>query len=143
MRHFKPHEFREWWPYIAPKLKNVLDNFREEWGAPVIISPHPDGLGRYAGESMSQHNVDMWREVRAADVFPQGLTEDDFPRAFDCARSAGASGIGFYPGTHPGPMMHLDVRQDRTPEDPATWSRIKGKYLTLSHAMPEGWKYER
>lgn len=141
MRFFKPAEFGEWWPLLDPHLKNVLDNFREDWGAPVRISPHPDALGRHMGpEKMSQHNVDVWKKVRAADIFPDGLTEDSFPRAYECAKSAGASGIGFYPDTHPGPMMHLDVRRSHTADRPATWCRVKGRYLGLSHVMPRNWK---
>lgn len=141
MRNFKPAEFREWWSLMDPRLLGVLDRFRDDWGARVDISPHSDALGRRLGpDSNSQHNVNVWRTVRAADIFPQGLSEDEFPRAYDCAKSAGATGIGFYTDTHPGPMMHLDVRRSHTPDRPATWSRIKGRYLGLSHAMPEGWK---
>ena len=157
MKYFRPTEFREWWELMSIDLLEVLDDFRDIWGAPVMISPHADALGRHGGrDDLSQHNVDKWGAVRAADVFPMGLgdasptfasahalgtvTSYGFIRAYDAAKRAGASGIGFYPGTTPGPMMHLDVRTDRTPDNPATWSRIKGRYLGLSHAMPEGWK---
>jgi hypothetical protein len=141
MKYFRPSEFREWWELMSIDLLEVLDDFRDIWGAPVMISPHADALGRHGGgDDLSQHNVDKWGEVRAADVFPMGLGDDGFIRAYDAAKQAGASGIGFYPGAAPGPMMHLDARMDRTPDNPATWSRIKGKYLSLSHAMPEGWK---
>ena len=141
MKYFRPSEFREWWELMSIDLLEVLDDFRDIWGAPVMISPHADALGRHGGrDDLSQHNVDKWGEVRAADIFPMGIGDEGFIRAYDAAKRAGASGIGFYPGTTPGPMMHLDVRKDRTPDSPATWSRIKGKYLGLSHAMPDGWK---
>ena len=126
---------------MSPHLLNVLDNFREDWGDRVFISTHPQALGRRLGpNSHSQHNVDLWGQVRAADLFPDGMnTPDDFARAYECAKSAGASGVGIYTDTT-SPMIHLDVRQSTTPDNPAKWSRVRGEYLGIEEVMPEGWK---
>ena len=145
LQYFKPSEFREWWPLMSPKLLNVLDNFREEWGAPCVVSPAEGALGRKLDQGvMSQHNVNQWGEVRAADIFPAGMnTPEDCARAFECAKSAGATGIGIYTDTKPGNMLHLDVREDRTADNPATWSRVmkdgQRQYLGLFAVMPKGW----
>ena len=140
LRFFQPAEFGVWFDQMSPKLLNVIDGFREEWGAPVSVSKSAHALGRYAGDSKSQHNVDLWGEVRAADLFPKAMNDAaDFAKAYECAKRAGASGIGIYTDTSR-PMIHLDVREDRTPESPANWSRINGNYGALSELMPEGWK---
>ena len=69
MKYFRPTEFREWWELMSIDLLEVLDDFRDIWGAPVMISPHADALGRHGGrDDLSQHNVDKWGEVRAADL---------------------------------------------------------------------------
>ena len=147
LEHFKLVEFGEWWPLMSPKLLNVLDNFREEWGAPCVVSPAPGGLGRRLDQGvMSQHNVNQWGEVRAADIFPTGMnTPEDFARAFECAKAAGATGFGVYTDTSPSNMVHIDVREDRTPDKPATWSRVmkdgKREYLGLFAVMPKGWQH--
>lgn len=140
LEFFEPWEFREWWGRMSPKTLLVLDRYRREWGAPVMVSPHKDALGRFLGDSDSQHNFEKLGEVRAVDTFPEGMrTPVDFARAYRCAIRAGASGIGIYTDTRPAPMIHLDTRPHRTPQDPATWSRINGKYLGIAEVMPEGW----
>ena len=121
---------------MNPRLLDVLDEFRELWGAPCRISPHPDALGRHLGDSESQHNVDRYNTVNACDFFPEGMnTESDLKRAFECAKEAGASGIGLYVDTKPSNMMHLDVRPDRTSEDPAKWARVGGEYVEIERVF--------
>ena len=115
LRYFQPAEFGEWWPYMAPDLLTKLDEFRARLGVPVMISPAQGALGRHAGASLSQHNVDMWGEVRAADVMPLGVS---LARAYEVARAVGFSGIGLYPDWRPHPGLHLDVR----PGPLALWS---------------------
>lgn len=146
MEHFTPSEFREWWGRMSVRLLHVLDAFREEWGAPCVISPHRDALGRYMGPGeTSQHNVDQWGEVRACDFFPKGMdTPEDFARAYEIAKRVGATGIGIYTDTRPGPMIHLDVRPGRKPDNPATWCRRKvdrvSQYRGIHEVMPDGWQ---
>lgn len=145
MEHFRPAEFREWWGQMSVRLLHVLDAFREEWGEPCVVSPHPDALGRNLGaDGSSQHNVDRWGEVRACDLFPRGMDDRaDFARAYEIAKYVGATGIGIYTDTRPSPMIHLDVRVDRSVGDPATWCRRKinnkSKYTALADIMPTGW----
>jgi len=125
MQHFTPDEFREWGRDMSPHLLALLDEFRDRLGHPVAISPHPKALGRHHGpQGTSQHNVDRWGEVRAVDVMPK--IGRRFRRlAFDIAKETGFTGIGVYPDWEPRWGMHLDVRDDREPGDPAVWSGIK------------------
>ena len=132
LKHFQPWEFRTWFADMSPELLTKLDKFRELWGQPVAISSHADGLGRHLGSSdTSQHNVDKWGEVRAVDVFPQGLNAQTKAFAIQCAKRAGFTGYGLYSDTSPGWMMHLDVRSDRSAVNPATWARVGGNYVGI------------
>ena len=117
LRYFTPAEFGEWWPLMSPDLLLKLDEFRARLGVPVMISPAPGALGRHLGSSLSQHNVDMWGEVRAADVMPLGA---DLQTAYRVAREVGFHGIGLYPDWKPHPGLHLDVR----PGPLALWSGL-------------------
>lgn len=118
-----------------------LDEFRHRWGAPVMISPVDGALGRHAGDSsQSQHNVDLFGEVRAADVFPRvgsGFiqTEGERRRAYRIAVEVGFTGIGVYTDTTPGNMLHLDVRTDRQPGNPALWSRVSGQFKGIGEVV--------
>ncbi len=142
--HFTPAEFGEWGPDMAKSALVCLDAFRAHWGAPCRISPHPAALGRHMGpDALSGHNIDYWQEVFAADLFPAGMdTAADLQRAYDCARLAGATGIGLYTDTAPGFMIHLDTRPDRTPDDPRLWCRrlIHGRseYRAIGEVLPGG-----
>jgi hypothetical protein len=123
LRHFTRGEFGIWWPLMSQDLLLKLDAFREKWGAPVVITSHPDGLGR-EDESGSMHNVLKWGEVRAVDVFPKGMDSlADRQRAFQIAKSVGLTGIGLYTDTMPSNMLHLDNR-----EEFLYWTRVSGKY---------------
>lgn len=135
LRFWNPREFAleqsdgtlvDWWPNMSLRLLVCLDVFRQRWGKACRISPVPGALGRNQGrDSRSQHNVDRWGEVRAADIFPTGLrTAADAKHAIRCATEAGFTGVGVYPHWQPHPGLHLDVRTDELPGDPATWGRI-------------------
>ena len=135
LSRFSESEFRGWFGDMSPVLLSKLDDFAQYWGGPVIISPHPDALGRHDGpEGLSQHNVDKWGEVRAVDVFPKhpnGNYVDDLAgrqKMLAVAKRAGFTGIGIYTDTQPGNMIHLDVRDDRTVLNRAMWSRVDGNY---------------
>lgn len=131
-----------------------LDTFRDLWRAPVSISAHPDALGRYGKTSKSAHNVDRWRQVFAADIFPHGMnTAQDRLRAVLCALRAGFRGVGLYPNWRSGSQtggLHVDRRdtiQAKFPTyaqgrdfdtDPAFWARFNGGYVSIDAALPRG-----
>ena len=124
LTYFKPEEFGEWWPLMNTDLLTLLDEFRDRLGSAVMISPAAGSLGRNDGVSLSQHNVDMWGEVRAADVMFPGLDRSDLERAAKIAEEVGFTGIGAYPDWSPYVGMHLDVRQSRVSGWPATWAGL-------------------
>lgn len=145
LRYFAAAEFREWYEHMSLRELFLLDTFRHQWGAPVEISPNASALGRKKGEAgTTQHNVDRWREVRAADLFPHWIeTRADAERAVIIATRVGFTGIGIYPdwqlGTRTVCGMHLDVRVDREPGEPAKWGGIDDgdgqRYVALHEAM--------
>lgn len=125
LNYFKPEEFHGWYEFCSPKLLVLLDEFRENWGAPVMVSPAKGAVGRKLGnESESQHNFSYYGEVRACDVMPFNMGDDIQQRkkAYRIAKDIGFTGIGIYPDWKPMPGMHLDVRDDRMAGDPAIWS---------------------
>lgn len=142
--YFKPHEFRrgeaEWFCMMSPRLLVLLDLLRFRWGRPIHLSAAAGAIGRHAGpEHDSQHNVDLWHEVRALDVIPEGLTErDHLNRFYRLAAECGFTGIGFYPQWHQ-PGFHLDAREDRLPGYPATWGALDGAggnvYVSFTDAL--------
>jgi len=125
LKYFTASEFGLWWPLMSKDLLLKLDAFREAWGAPVALSPAQGGIGR-EDNSNSQHNVSLWREVRAVDVMPEGMnTAADRSRAVAIAKAVGFTGIGIYPDWNPRAGLHLDVRKPETPGYVATWAGLK------------------
>ena len=125
-RFFKEAEFRGHYLRMDPKLLQVMERFRVLWGAPVVISPAPGAIGRTDGDSF--HNYAKHKLVKAIDIMPTGMrTKADFARALECAKQAGATGIGIYPDWSPVPGVHLDVgvRKGRKVGNPATWAGVK------------------
>lgn len=118
LRYFTQAEFGKWWPYMSTELLTKLDEFRHRLGVPVSISPVDGSLGRHLGLSTSQHNVDLWGEVRAVDVMFTGVSLE---HAYQVAKEVGFTGIGAYPDWQPSQGMHLDVRQAPL----ALWAGIK------------------
>lgn len=108
LRYFTASEFGEWWPHMSTDLLTKLDEFRHRLGVPVHISPAQGSLGRNLGLSTSQHNVDLWGEVRAVDVMFTGASLE---HGYQIAKDIGFTGIGAYPDWKPSQGMHLDVRQ--------------------------------
>ncbi len=140
LRHFTPGEFREWWWDMDPQLLSLLDEQREQWGAPIRISKDDGALGRHLGPmSESRHNIDRWGKVQAADIILAGMvTRSDVRRAVDIARDLGFGGIGLYPHWQQGAGLHVDVRP-REGGHIATWGRIrqvKG-YVSYARALEE------
>jgi len=135
LKYFQPKEFGKWWPLMSAELLEKLDLFRERWGAPVSVSPVEGGIGRH-DDSHSQHNVNLWGEVRAVDVFPQGMNSaESRARAFQIAVDVGFTGVGLYTDTQPSNLLHIDVRKDRSEGQPATWSRVDGQYKGITEVI--------
>tara|TARA_Y100001951_G_C11280659_1_gene265133 strand:- start:89 stop:529 length:441 start_codon:yes stop_codon:yes gene_type:complete len=136
LRYFDASEFGEWWPYMNKELLKVLDEFRHLWGAPVHISPARGALGR-KDQTKSFHNFSRYKEVLAADIFPEGLDEGNFRDAVSLAKEAGAKGIGLYPewryGEHTS-GMHLDVGV-RGGDGMGYWSRVGGRYYAIDKVL--------
>lgn len=129
LKYFARSEFGIWWPLMSNDLLTKIDAFREQWGDVVEVSTAEGAIGR-EGDNNSQHNPTLWGEVRAVDVFPKVnghyiSSAWERRRAYEIARAVGFTGIGVYTDTMPGNMLHLDVRKDRTVNDPALWSRVK------------------
>jgi hypothetical protein len=140
LHYFQPTEFRGWWKKMSPRLLVLLDSCRSQWGAPIRVSPADRALGRRMGESLSQHNVQKWGEVRAVDVFPANVeTIDEAERFYALARRVGFTGIGIYPDTKPGVMFHLDVRIDVVPGTPATWGGLRR--MVAAPEQQNDWRY--
>lgn len=135
LKHYSPAEFGFWWPFMNRDLLAKLDRFRELWGDEVVINkPNTGGLGRVgAKHNGSQHYAGPSKkaiagEVRAADITPKGINNaQDMQRAYEIAHQVGFTGIGLYPGKAANwsrPGLHVDVRGNRHPHDPAVWSRL-------------------
>lgn len=132
LRHFTPTEFRRppgpgnktydylaeidvyWGKAMWQPLLLALDEFREQWGFPVVISPAPGAIGRLRPPTeTSQHNLLRWGVVRAIDVMPVGmLSRADARRAVEIAAEVGMDGIGLYPHWKPRAGLHLDMREE-------------------------------
>lgn len=117
LRHFKPSEFGASWPLLSQELLLKLDDLRERLGSRVLISPAPGSLIRPAGGSESQHVYG-----RAADIM---IPDAPLVAAYNAAREVGFTGIGVYPLWKPYKGLHVDVRPDRTPGNPALWAGLK------------------
>lgn len=155
LRYFSREEFGAYWPMMSPALLLALDEFRHRLGYPVAISPAPGAIGRpiigsdgqlaeaESSAEKSYHNYLIHGEVMAVDVMPKppgGATVAERRRWMEAARAAGFTGVGLYPDWKPRPGLHLDVRPDRTPANPATWAGIRngdGKqvYVGIDQAL--------
>ena len=144
---FSPPEFinahGDWWPLMSARLLVLLDVLRFQHGLPIEISANEFALGRRLdSRRRSEHNVNFWGEVCAADVFASEVRTRSEARAFvDLAISIGFTGIGVYSDTRnnkgePQVMFHLGVRSNEKMGNPATWGRVNGSYdFTLEQAI--------
>ena len=133
LKWFLPDEWRGQWPLLSAELLRNLDQFRDNIGAPVIISPAPGALFRVKSKNEQGNSQHFYG--RAADIMlPGGLA----PGVIDAAKAAGFTGIGAYPHWAPYPGLHLDVR----PGALATWAGIDpfggGQYYV---SLSEGLRY--
>ena len=141
-QHFKAEEFREWSDDMSPRLVTMLDVLRFRLGSAIEISASEYALGRELGRGkMSEHNVDHWGEVLAADCFISGVYNRAQAEAVVYeATGIGFTGIGVYSDTHNNRgeeqvMFHLGVRPNELMGSPATWGRVDGEYTTLMAAI--------
>lgn len=155
LRYFSATEFGPYWPLMSRELLEKLDEFRARLGYPVAISPAAGAIGRpilkadgSQGESessaeKSQHNYLLHGEIRAVDVMPSppgGANAAERQHWLTVARAVGFTGIGLYPDWRPRAGLHLDVRKDRTPSNPALWAGVRndaGKqvYVGIEQAL--------
>ena len=141
-QHFDAEEFREWSDDMSARLVTMLDVLRFKLGSPIEISGSEYALGRELGRGkMSEHNVDHWGEVLAADCFISGVYNRAQAEAVVYeATGIGFTGIGVYSDTHNNRgeeqvMFHLGVRPNELMGSPATWGRVDGEYTTLMAAI--------
>ena len=127
---------------MSARLVTMLDVLRFKLGSPIEISLSEYALGRNLGRGkMSEHNVDHWGEVLAADCFISGVYNRAQAEAVVYeATGIGFTGIGVYSDTHNNRgeeqvMFHLGVRPNELMGSPATWGRVDGEYTTLMAAI--------
>ena len=144
---FDGPRYVNWFDRMNQRLLFSIDLLRHRWSdykrqsTAIRISPAHGAIGRHAGQSetLSDHDVDRWGEVRGIDVMPDGLDSLDDVDAFRrLAIHAGITAIGFYPHWQPAPGFHLGVRDGRWLGDPATWGAVNRDgdqtYMTFSAA---------
>lgn len=149
LEYFSSSEFGPYWPLMSVDLLQRLDRFRDLLGYQVAISQAPGAIGRpiigggqaESGAERSWHNYALHGEVMAVDIHPLppgGAGPEERRRWFTLAREAGFTGIGIYPDWNR-PGMHLDVRTDRTANNPATWAGIAQggtqQYVSIERAL--------
>jgi len=140
LHYFDKDEFHGWYDKMSQELLVKLDILRHQWGRPIHVSSASGAVGR-DDNSQSQHNWAAHGEVRAVDIFPEGVvTEDDVERFVNVATDAGMTGIGVYPHWSPSIGFHVDVRPDKAIGYPATWGAVnteigRQRYVTMTEAM--------
>lgn len=139
LKYFSKDEFRGQYDMIDPDLLQVIDKFRELWGAPVSVSNSDYAIGRTYGSGF--HNYVKHGNIKAIDLIPSGMkTKKDMRRAYECALNAGAKGIGLYPEWHQGPGIHIDVGE-RPGGKVGLWSAFptgengKQEYYSIDKAL--------
>ena len=141
-QHFAQEEFRDWSDDMSPRLVTMLDVLRFRLGSAIAISGSAYALGRELGrDDLSEHNIDHWGEVLAADCFVRGVYNRAQAEAVALEATAiGFTGIGVYSDTRNNygeeqVMFHLGVRPTRMMGRPAKWGRVNGKYTSLLEAI--------
>jgi hypothetical protein len=146
LQYFDDDEFvnghGDWWPMMSPRLLVLLDVLRFRLGRRISISNSDFALGRNLKDaSDSEHNVDKWGEVLAADVFISGIyTTAEARSIVREATKIGFTGIGVYADTNNNygskqVMFHLGVRSTSSMGEPATWGRVNHDYCTINEAI--------
>ncbi len=129
LKHFKISDFGVWWPFLSVGVLHNLDQFRENLGRPVIISPSPGSIYRPgdAGDHGKGNAVDI--------MLPEG---PDLKAAFDVAVKSGFNSVGIYPHWKPYKGLHLGIR----PGDQLyKWAGILVDGQQVYVGLDEGLKY--
>jgi hypothetical protein len=132
MRHFDLSEFGFSLPFMSVAWLLLIDEFREQLGSRVIISPAAGALMRFDAGAESQHCFG-----RAGDVMlPDGPS---LAQAVEVAKAVGFTGIGVYPHWSPYPGLHLDIRPVDSPGERAVWGAVKRDgeqvYVSIEEAL--------
>lgn len=121
-------EFEEYCVDMSKVNVNVihaLQQFRSSTGILMIPSPAEGAITRINGRT-SRHAIDNGRLSDAIDFFP------DPQRFFKCLTLAlifkPFGGVGFYPDTDTGPMLHVDCRPYKSTGFKTIWCRCGGTY---------------
>lgn len=117
IKNFKKQEFQPNADKVDLDLVILLDRFRDEIGAPVVIHCAYETTGH---SKNSQH-----AKGKAADLHVKGVS---LLEAFDAAEKIGFTGIGVYPHWN-NPGLHLDIRDRK----PIRWYQDEnGEYIYVS-----------
>lgn len=139
--NLRPYGGADWWHLMCPEVLELLNKVRAKHGAPINISPHRGALGRHLGASFSDHNIDRWKQVRVADVFPvMDQTPVAAQKFVDVCLEVGVTALGVYPhwkNKHGVQQVgfHLGYRPERT-DNPATWGMIRYRPRGIQHMVP-------
>lgn len=125
--YFTQADFFPWFPAMSGELIIRVDAMAlllTDYGYTFQINR----IGLESEGSNSQHNVTKWGEVRAIDIGVllngKRLTKPELKLFYDRVIALELfSGVGVYPLWNT-PGVHLDVREDRTPQSPATWGDV-------------------
>ena len=125
LEYFSPAQFGPWFPFMSVKLLQAADKMASVLSADFGYTFMVSRVGEDRDGSTSQHNVLQWGEVRALDVTVllngRELTKPELSTLYSRIRALRLfSGIGVYPNWNT-PGVHVDVREDRTVQNPATW----------------------
>jgi hypothetical protein len=140
--YFNAIDFGPWFPVMSPRLVNNVDKMAMML-APLGYSFKVSRAGLKSEDSLSQHNVTEWGEVRALDLNVRlnglKLDKDDLLSLYSRVSLMRLfTGIGVYPNWNT-PGIHVDVREDRTVNAPATWGDIgtgsAHNYVTVMGAL--------
>ena len=125
--YFSAAQYGVWFPFMSKTLIERVDAL----GVALRSMGYSLEISRVASddpESKSQHNPVYWGEVRAIDlkVLLHGrvLNKAQLRQLYDRIRSLRLfTGIGVYPNWDT-PGVHVDVREGRTVDAPATWGDV-------------------
>lgn len=141
MKHFELKEFRGQHFWLTTGLLDALDNFREQLGYPVMISPVSGAIIRFSDDpkEFSDHLFGRGIDV----MLPKGPSLHE---AFNVARQVGFNAVGVYPYWKPFKGLHLGIRYPRDQRyswadigrpDPKT-GKVKHLYVNIEQGFSLG-----
>ena len=127
MRHFSVEEFDNY-SNMSPEIVCALEKYRDKLKCPVFLSPAPGAQWR-EDNSKSYHNIKLYGQSKACDIFPSSNMWLAFITALQIPE---INGIGLYPYWNFGKLnygLHLDVREA---DSTVVWWRDKeNEYHTI------------